>query len=66
MTITLNGQSTPCADGSSILSLLTEHGLAPETVVVELNRTIIPGENYASTTLADGDHVEVLRFVGGG
>lgn len=66
MNITINGQEQTTRQGASILDVLMQLGITPDTVVVELNRSIIPGEAYAQTTLADGDHLEVLRFVGGG
>lgn len=40
--------------------------LTPETVVVELNTTIIQPDSYDSTDIGEGDQVEIIRFVGGG
>jgi thiamine biosynthesis protein ThiS len=33
---------------------------------VELNRNIVPREQWAQTTLLDGDRLEIVHFVGGG
>ncbi|WP_432736685.1 sulfur carrier protein ThiS [Maridesulfovibrio sp. FT414] len=66
MLITLNGKNTELADGMTILDLLKSKELTPETVVVEQNREIIPADAFGNTEINDGDHLEVLRFVGGG
>jgi sulfur carrier protein len=51
-------------------TLLTDYletlGVSPRAVAVEHNRVIIERDAYASTTLQDGDVVEIVRMVGGG
>ena len=37
-----------------------------DRVAVELNRGIVPREQWAETSLGDGDHLEIVQFVGGG
>lgn len=66
MIATLNGKETKLDEGLTVLALLESKGLVPDTVVVELNKEIIPADTFSTTTLNDGDHLEVLRFVGGG
>lgn len=63
--VTINGKQEQAA-GMSILAWLQQEGFSPENVVVEKNLEIIPRETWESVLLADGDTVEVLRFVGGG
>lgn len=63
--VTINGKQEQAA-GMSILTWLQQEGFSPENVVVEKNLEIIPRETWESVLLADGDTVEVLRFVGGG
>ena len=41
-------------------------GYDPARVAVERNGDIVPKAQYSATTLADGDVVEIVRFVGGG
>jgi len=65
MTITLNGQPLDVPDGTSVLALLTERGLSPAKVAVELNRRLLRTERYAEPLRA-GDEVEIVTFVGGG
>ncbi len=66
MNITLNGNNKSLQKTSSVLDLLKDLQLIPETVVVELNTTIIQPDSYASTDIEEGDQVEIIRFVGGG
>ncbi|WP_233104091.1 sulfur carrier protein ThiS [Haliangium ochraceum] len=41
-------------------------GLGDRRVAVERNREVVPRAEHASTTLSDGDTLEVVGFVGGG
>ena len=65
MTIKLNGQDRPLADGASVATLLGELKLSPEKVAVEVNRRLRKAERY-DEPLKEGDEVEVVTFVGGG
>jgi sulfur carrier protein len=66
MIVILNGGEVELAGAATLLSLLEGRGISPEVVVAELNGNIVPGSDFCTTTLNDGDHLEVLRFVGGG
>lgn len=66
MKVVLNGNETEIVDGLSVLGLLEVRQMAPDAVVVELNKQIVPSDAFGETVLNDGDHLEVLRFVGGG
>ena len=37
-----------------------------DRVAVELNRNIVPREQWAETQLSEGDRLEIVHFVGGG
>jgi sulfur carrier protein len=65
MTITLNGQVLQAPDGATALTLLEQRSLSPDRVAVELNRRLLPTENYGRP-LQEGDQVEIVTFVGGG
>jgi sulfur carrier protein len=62
----VNGKKTEINDEMTVLALLDLKQIASETVVVELNKEIVPSDTFDNTMLNDGDHLEVLRFVGGG
>ena len=66
MEIQVNGKSRSIEAGQSVLGLLEQLEVEPQRVVVERNREIVPKEQYAEITLAEGDILEILQFVGGG
>ena len=41
-------------------------GIQGGKVAVERNREIVPRSTYGAIKLTDGDHIEIVRFVGGG
>ena len=66
MKIHINGEEKEIADGLNIAGLLEQLELRPGRVVVELNRAIISRETQESTSLKEGDVLEIVHFVGGG
>ncbi len=66
MTVKLNGETRECRDGMTIADLVAELGLGAKRIAVEVNRDIIPREDYAQHRLHVGDEIEVVHFVGGG
>jgi thiamine biosynthesis protein ThiS len=66
VTIQLNGKPRSITGGLTVRDLLTELELAEKMVVVELNGTILPRAEFATTGLSAGDVLEVVHFVGGG
>ena len=64
--ITVNGSPMRVASGASIADLLERLHIATPRVAVERNREIVPKAEYATTTLSQGDSLEVVEFVGGG
>ncbi len=63
--VTINGASVDAA-GKTIAAYLTEAGYPLQYIAVERNLEIVPKAQYDSTILCDGDHIEIVRFVGGG
>ena len=66
MTLTLNDRPTELPEGTNVAALLASLGFAERRVAVERNGDIVPRALYAETTLAEGDRIEVVQFVGGG
>ncbi|HWN97926.1 MAG TPA: sulfur carrier protein ThiS [Blastocatellia bacterium] len=62
----MNGEPTRVSEGLRIVELLDGLGLGPERLAVEVNRRIVRRADWASTSLAEGDMVEIVHFVGGG
>ena len=66
MNIQLNGETQTISEKTTVLNLLEGHKLQPERVVVELNKEILDKNNFATTSLSEGDSLEVIQFVPGG
>ena len=66
MVVKINGQSAELETGMDLERLLVAYRLKKDQVVVELNRRVPAKESYASIRLADGDEVEIVKFMGGG
>lgn len=66
ISIVVNGEEQTIADGQSALELLSGLDLDPRTVVVEINREIVRRAQLGDTNIRDGDHIELVHFVGGG
>jgi sulfur carrier protein len=66
MEIVLNGEPRALPHATTVQALLEMLGLAAARVAVERNREIVPRSAHSQTLLEDGDHVEVVHFVGGG
>jgi thiamine biosynthesis protein ThiS len=66
MTVTVNGEETEVPHGLSLLGLVESLGLDPRTVAIEYNGEIAVRASYGEQLLAEGDRLEVVRFVQGG
>ena len=66
ITVRINGVERTVAAGATIVGLLEELGLGGKRVAVERNQAVVPRARHAETTLADGDRLELVTFVGGG
>jgi thiamine biosynthesis protein ThiS len=66
MQLTVNGVNKEYFKQLTVQQLLSELGLSPERVVVELNRTILTADEHPTIELKPGDSIELVQFVGGG
>lgn len=64
--IHLNGEKRQIPFGRTVLELLEEMKIKAQTVVVELNRSLLEKSRYSETHIQEGDTVEIVHFVGGG
>jgi sulfur carrier protein len=64
--VVANGDPVELADGSTVDDLLVALGLGGKWVVVERNREPVARADLATTVLADGDRIELVRAVAGG
>ena len=64
--VRLNGKDREIESDLTVMDLLESLELNPHMVVVELNREILSRDVIGDVQVEDGDHVEVVHFVGGG
>ncbi len=67
MNLIINGESREFSKSPlSLAEFVEKLGMKADRVAVELNRQIVPREQWPSTPLKDGDRLEIVHFVGGG
>lgn len=67
MKITVSGEAATVKDGITVAELIEERDVEnSQYVTVTVNDDFINSGDFAEKTLADGDNVEFLYFMGGG
>ena len=66
MQLIVNGESRRLDGQGTVADLIAALGLDPRKVAVERNLEIVPRSLHATTSLMDGDRLEIVQFVGGG
>ena len=61
-----NGELVELTDGATVDDLLAQLGLGRRWVLVERNGEPVNRRDVTTTTLADGDRLELVRAVAGG
>jgi thiazole synthase len=64
--ITLNGDPFEIASPRTVSELLTDLEIDARRVAVEHNLVVVKRAAFDTTTIRDGDEVEIVNFVGGG
>lgn len=65
ISLTVNGDTRKTA-AATIADFVRELGLEPQKVAVEHNGEISPRSGLEAASLAEGDQLEIVHFVGGG
>lgn len=66
VTITVNGDNKSVSPETNLWDFLSGLGLDPLKVAVERNLEIVPKSTFKEVSLADGDQLEIVHFIGGG
>lgn len=64
--ITVNGKEIMLNRPLTVAEYLEENDYQINRIAVELNYEILSKSSYSSTTLKEGDILEIVSFVGGG
>ena len=66
MNLIINGTAQQLTSAKSLSDIVSSYCKQPKHVITELNGAIIPADQWAHTSLKDGDALELVTFVGGG
>lgn len=66
MIVYVNGESHELSGDKKVADVIENMGLAGKRIAVELNREILPFDQYQSKVLQNGDHLEIVHAIGGG
>jgi thiazole synthase len=66
MRLTVNGEDRVFDEGLTVADLLRLLSVSKNRVAVEVNLDVVRSQHLDERTLADGDRVEIISFVGGG
>ena len=66
MKLIVNGDKRIFSSVDTVSALLEQIGINPKTIVVEQNGQIVMKDAYDSTSVEEGDELELIHFVGGG
>lgn len=66
MQVRINGELREIPEGTTVAGLLTHLGVKAARVAVELNEVVVTKDRYEAQTIAPGDAIEIVAFVGGG
>jgi thiazole synthase len=66
MMIYVNGESRQVAEAVHVADVVAGMGLAGKKIAVELNKEILPFNQYAAQALQANDRLEIVHAIGGG
>ena len=66
MQLIVNGENTELKSGTTISDLLSQLDLPSTRVAVEVNKDLVRRAEHPAHQLKEGDHIEIVTFVGGG
>ena len=66
MNVTINGKPETIREGQSVETYLDGAGLGSSPCAVEINKVLVPKRDHPTTTIHEGDSIEIVTLVGGG
>jgi sulfur carrier protein len=66
MRLFINGKEQTFDSALNLAQLIEQLGMKGDRVAAELNHDIVSRAQWPDTALHDGDHLEIVHFVGGG
>jgi len=66
MRVQINGRDENIDPGLTVAGLVGRFNLQPKHVAVEVNCDLVPRKVFDTTSLKEGDRIEIVTLVGGG
>lgn len=66
MKATINGEARELPNGISVAALLEQLGVARAGIAVAKNERVLRRAEFESSTIVEGDTVEIIKAVAGG
>ena len=66
MIIYVNGETRDCAENSKVADVVADLELTGKKIAIELNKEILPSQQYTTQVLQTGDRLEIVHAIGGG
>jgi thiazole synthase len=66
MIVYVNGETRDCAENSRVADVVADLGLTGKKIAIELNKEILPFQQYDTQALQSGDRLEIVHAIGGG
>ena len=66
MKIYINGQDRDIAENCSVNDVINDLGLTGKKIAIELNKEILPFQQYTTQILNSEDRLEIVHAIGGG
>ncbi len=62
----LNGRIVEIGQGTNLRNLIVSYGVRVDAVIASVNDSVVKPSDWGSTTIGEGDRVELVSLVGGG
>lgn len=66
MLVYVNGETKEFAENNTVADVVESLGLTGKKIAVELNKEILPFDQYQANLLSAGDRLEIVHAIGGG
>jgi len=66
MKISVNGDTREYGENTTVANIVADLDLTGKRIAIELNKEILPFNQYAETKIAANDTVEIVQAIGGG
>lgn len=66
MKITVNGDTREYGENTAVADVVTDLNLAGKRIAIELNKEILPFDQYSTRILQASDKLEIVQAIGGG